>query len=624
MMGVTFHWAPGPRPTGVAEPDSGSARQEPDASFNHILGEEENGTPDTEGNLVGNPAAGVDRPPADDAQSASGSRDQAPAALKTETLVAALMTGSHAASESPLVRDATLTTIDRMSSTSGSPDRNDTVSNKALKPFELEVSRPPEARRQEPEDIPVPHRQETHFLNSTSLQGTALEPDRSPAAGGTPDLAFSAREARTSDPEPNSAVTEADNSDEDQPDWLVASDAPEPRANVVPQTCGPLTLPSFLVRVSEASSDRAGGEMARRSENTDAPAETHATGSLLPAVPGFPAIDGHPDIPPAIAGKADRNPQRVAQLVHQESRFEASGPASAGVPRMTPAFLLTADYDQPVLAQSCAAGELALASPIEDAAGEREMMKAGAMNLESMPRSRPSDLGGRPHKEIPADKTGRLQAAPPLYGVVPAEKAGKERSAADMPATVADAKQTAPSGANPALPGLSPAQQVIAGLLTEFRQELNGDRVAAAAQDPGWTPPERMVQKTLRIRLQPESLGDVEIVLRKVAASIKIRIAVDSEETAQVLQRDTGLLHDRLRSLLQDGSLSNLEITVRQPSDHGTGQPTSNTGPGGHEPGSNRRPSPDRDETAGFSGNTRNDEGLSQSHRSDTGTGLVV
>ena len=291
---------------------------------------------------------------------------------------------------------------------------------------------------------------------------------------------------------------------------------------------------------------------------------------------------------------------------------------------MTPAFLLTADYDQPVLAQSCSAGELASASPIEDAAGEREMMKAGAMNLESMPRSPPSDLGGRRHKETPADKTGRLQAAPPLYGVVPAEKAGKERSAADMLAAVADAKQTAPSGANPALPGLSPAQQVIAGLLTEFRQELNGDRVAAAAQDTGWTPPERMVQKTLRIRLQPESLGDVEIVLRKVAAGIKIRIAVDSEETAQVLQRDTGLLHDRLRSLLQDGSLSNLEITVRQPSDHGTGQPTSNTGPGGHEPGSNRRPSPDRDETAGFSGNARNDEGLSQAHRSDTGTGLVV
>lgn len=601
MISVKAQWALGPRLNSLPEPDSGNALQDAGTNFNYILSEEQSGWPDAAGDHVENVDAGVDELPADNARSASGSRKQAPDDLKTEGLVAVLLTGSRVASESPPICESAPASLDRMSATQGSADGTDAGRRTSLTSPGGEVSHVIELRLSAREDIPVPRRQDPLFLKS------ALEPDQSPAAGWKPDLAPSSREGRTSDPEVDCAVTEAQISDGHQPVWPVVPDAPEPTADAVPQIC-----------VSEAYSDCTTGEMTRRSENIEAPAATQVPGSLLPAVSGLSVIDRKPGARPAIAGDADRNPQQVPKPVHQESDLNARDLASAAVTRMPPAFLLMADHEQPLLAQSRSAGESIWAS-LDDGA---DRTADRTMSLESTPQPQPLDFGGGHRKEAPADKAGRLPAEVLLHGLEPPEKAGKERAAADKPRAVFEAKQAASAGANCALPGLSPAQQITAGLLAEIRQERSREDVAATVRDMGLTPPERMAQKTLRIRLQPESLGDVEVILRKTAASVKIRIAVDSEETAQVLQRDTGLLHDRLRSLLPDGSLSNLEITVRQPSDQGPGHLMSNAGPGGYEPGSNRRPSLDRDEPASLSGNARNDEEISQAHRPDAG--LVV
>lgn len=56
--------------------------------------------------------------------------------------------------------------------------------------------------------------------------------------------------------------------------------------------------------------------------------------------------------------------------------------------------------------------------------------------------------------------------------------------------------------------------------------------------------------RTLRIRLEPETLGEVEVTLRQTVKGVKVEILVAHSTTAETLARDLSLLEDKLSGLL--------------------------------------------------------------------------
>ena len=99
----------------------------------------------------------------------------------------------------------------------------------------------------------------------------------------------------------------------------------------------------------------------------------------------------------------------------------------------------------------------------------------------------------------------------------------------------------------------SPAAQIltrIAELPNTADEQANVAQSAplGAASTP--TLPQGTAVRTLRIRLEPESLGEVEVSLRQTAGGMRVEIHVTQSTTAETLARDLGLLEDKLSALL--------------------------------------------------------------------------
>jgi flagellar hook-length control protein FliK len=222
----------------------------------------------------------------------------------------------------------------------------------------------------------------------------------------------------------------------------------------------------------------------------------------------------------------------------------------------------------------------------------------------------------------------RPDAAPASIGLSPAKQAA-ESGLPEKSRTIAEPAPATPSATGGAAAVFSPAQQIISHLIAEYPAAGRARDVAARGPDADVISFEKTPLRVFRVTLQPETLGEVEVVLRRTASDVKIRISVDSEMTAQILQRDTTILHDRLRAILSDGALANLEITVRdQPAPVQTqltpsGNPDGGSAsPSGYEPGSNRKPSSESNDAAITSRKGEGDEDVAPAYRS--GSGLVV
>lgn len=142
--------------------------------------------------------------------------------------------------------------------------------------------------------------------------------------------------------------------------------------------------------------------------------------------------------------------------------------------------------------------------------------------------------------------------------------------------------------------------------------------------------------KAFRVKLHPEELGDVEVVLRHTGQETRIHISVSREATAEALRRDLSLLEDRLGPLLAVTSSRSVTIDVQSesPADS-TAFRQDNAGSGGgsfsaQADGRDRRPSPDKDGAAFF--RNRNSVGKNDQARSlqssatggNSDAGLVV
>jgi hypothetical protein len=192
-----------------------------------------------------------------------------------------------------------------------------------------------------------------------------------------------------------------------------------------------------------------------------------------------------------------------------------------------------------------------------------------------------------------------------------------------------DVKPSAATNALPVQPVPTPAQQIMSGLTEQYERlvsaETGNGRIVEAEPEP-------LIRggiKILRIRLQPETLGDVEVTLRRAGGEVKIGLSVGSEATAATLRQDLGTLQERLISSLLGDTTPVIEISVRDQALQSQGQYPSGTGAGssygltgGSDSGSNRRPSPDRDGNSFSSEKGNEDEQVERDRRSYAG--LVV
>jgi flagellar hook-length control protein FliK len=194
---------------------------------------------------------------------------------------------------------------------------------------------------------------------------------------------------------------------------------------------------------------------------------------------------------------------------------------------------------------------------------------------------------------------------------------------------VPDVKSAAAANPLPIEPLPTPAQQIISGLTQQYARlepvQVSGRQITEAEPDPM----ARGGIKILRIRLQPETLGEVEVTLRRAGSEVKVGLLVGSEATAATLRQDLGTLQDRLISSLLGDTTPVIEITVRDQALQSQGQYPPGAGPGsgynltgGNDTGSNRRPSSDRDANSFSSGRGEDDEQMDSDRRSYSG--LVV
>jgi hypothetical protein len=111
----------------------------------------------------------------------------------------------------------------------------------------------------------------------------------------------------------------------------------------------------------------------------------------------------------------------------------------------------------------------------------------------------------------------------------------------------------------------APALQILSQLGKVFSQP---HPASASSIDQNIRPVEPAVTQTgelkaLRIRLHPEELGDVEVILRRVGLEMKVTIAVSRSAAAEALSRDLGFLEDRLGTLLTSSIGQNVTITLQ-------------------------------------------------------------
>ena len=161
-------------------------------------------------------------------------------------------------------------------------------------------------------------------------------------------------------------------------------------------------------------------------------------------------------------------------------------------------------------------------------------------------------------------------AEPPLEADADADAGGQQEtaSAPETPPRSDLALVTAISPAQPEEAAPTPALQIISQVASLAKPvETAAPAVSTAAAKP-LRPTESPIipyteVKALRIRLQPEALGEVEVILRRAGHETKVTIAVAEPAAVDSLRRDMSLLEDRLGGLLAPGSAQVVTVALQ-------------------------------------------------------------
>lgn len=95
-------------------------------------------------------------------------------------------------------------------------------------------------------------------------------------------------------------------------------------------------------------------------------------------------------------------------------------------------------------------------------------------------------------------------------------------------------------------------QSLLEGAIEEFQ---HGPTLSSIARTPGPGNAVASEVKVFKMRLKPDALGDVEVILRRSGSELRIVIQVEKQATADAINSDMSLLNENLGGLLaEDGS----------------------------------------------------------------------
>lgn len=155
------------------------------------------------------------------------------------------------------------------------------------------------------------------------------------------------------------------------------------------------------------------------------------------------------------------------------------------------------------------------------------------------------------------------------------------------------------------IPYPSPAIQIMAAINAEAPHSGSPSGMPSAPQPAQFSSPELPSPsdvKALRLKLQPEELGEVEVTIRRVGLQTKVTITVAGKASADAVSKDKSILEERLSNLFNPGTGSALSFNM-EIRDASAGQEQSPMASGGEgfsgtalpdSRGSSREDRPDR------------------------------
>jgi hypothetical protein len=103
----------------------------------------------------------------------------------------------------------------------------------------------------------------------------------------------------------------------------------------------------------------------------------------------------------------------------------------------------------------------------------------------------------------------------------------------------------------------SPAIQIMAAITAEAPRIASQPAMPSDSQPAHFNSPALPTAsdvKALRIKLQPEEFGEVEVTIRRAGLQTKVTITVTGKAAADAVSKDKGILEERLSSLLNPGT----------------------------------------------------------------------
>jgi hypothetical protein len=198
------------------------------------------------------------------------------------------------------------------------------------------------------------------------------------------------------------------------------------------------------------------------------------------------------------------------------------------------------------------------------------------------------------------DQESPAPSASPMRG----DSKERERDIMLTPAAIKDAEVAAYP---------SPAVQIISQINAAVAEgQVQATALSATQQaqfaDPALPSPSEV--KALRLKLQPEELGDVEVTIRRAGLHTMVTITVTDQAAMEAISKDKGFLEERLGSLLTPGASNTVMVSMEirdagpapdQGPQTGGGQGSSEAAPGGRGSGRNGRPD-HHEHSAGMTG----------------------
>lgn len=380
-------------------------------------------------------------------------------------------------------------------------------------------------------------------------------------------------------------------------DWQegAAADVPEPAAKEPAKAEEEISAdPQVTVRIAAAVDDDAGHGESREALAGEAEELAEYDGGLASSLLGTLLVTPQSQLrrPETTEARTDDGAALVVSFIrgeldsgHAGGRSRDSVPDEAGLSRSSPAGvgglnsrIPEARVEQQPITVQAVAGPLP-GSVITDVMMSTRAMAVMEQETGSQPvrmtvdKAMPNGLPGKASMDG-IDPRGVLNAASQdmMDAILAGENTGRQEAGGMEPAV--DALEKAGSARladiqteKDTFTAMPPALQILSHLsgnpnLTRS-PEPRGETLAAGGPVFSEAASASSTMKSVRIKLRPEELGDVEVTLRRNGTGLTVLINVAKPEAAEAVRQDMSILEERLGFTLASGPAQPVTVIVQ-------------------------------------------------------------